>query len=200
MTSTFTLDVIPETGKVFAGDLKRQLRVAREMFTSPLREMSLVLVNDRTMCDLHRRYMNDPTTTDVLTFPIDLDRSGRATAGEVYVCVPEARRMSKEHGTRAADEVLLYALHGMLHLAGFDDRTQPEFERMHRTEDRILTRLGVGPVFRPRATFDGSPPRRQRHDRAPRLAAASTRRSAGKSPKRRVDAAAKRSRRDGARR
>jgi len=165
MTSTFTLDVIPETGKVFAGDLKRQLRVAREMFTSPLREMSLVLVNDRTMCDLHRRYMNDPTTTDVLTFPIDLDRRGRATAGEVYVCVPEARRMSKEHGTRAADEVLLYALHGMLHLAGFDDRTQPEFERMHRTEDRILTRIGVGAVFHP-----------SRSPGAPRRASASAKR------------------------
>jgi hypothetical protein len=44
-------------------------------------------------------------------------------------------------------ELLLYALHGMLHLAGFDDRTARGFATMHRTEDDILTRLGVGPVF-----------------------------------------------------
>ena len=167
MTRTFTLDVIPETGKMFAGDLKRQLRVAREMFASPLREMSLVLVNDRTICDLHRRFMNDPTTTDVLTFPIDLDRRGRATAGEVYVCVPEARRRGKEHGTRVEDEVLLYALHGMLHLCGFDDRTPAGYRAMHRTEDMILTRLGVGPVFAPAAASgSGGKDGRQRRNPA----------------------------------
>jgi probable rRNA maturation factor len=44
---------------------------------------------------------------------------------------------------------LLYSLHGMLHLCGFDDRTEPDFRRMHQTEDEILTRLGVGPVFQP---------------------------------------------------
>ena len=77
-------------------------------------------------------------------------KPGRRTlAGEVYVCVPEARRGSKEHGTRVADELLLYALHGMLHLCGFDDRTPAGFQRMHRTEDRILTRIGVGAVFEP---------------------------------------------------
>ena len=54
--------------------------------------------------------------------------------------------------------LLLYALHGMLHLCGFDDRTAAGFKRMHGTEDRILTRLGVGPVFAPA----GKPARRRR--------------------------------------
>jgi probable rRNA maturation factor len=111
--------------------------------------MSLVLASDATMSDLHQRFMDDPTTTDVLTFPLDVDRRGRASSGEVYVGVPEARRRAKRHGTRVADEVLLYALHGMLHLCGFDDRTPAGFTRMHRTEDRILTRIGVGAVFQP---------------------------------------------------
>jgi probable rRNA maturation factor len=101
------------------------------------------------MSELHRRFMNVSGPTDVLTFPIELDARGRALGGEVYVCVPEARRGAKSHGTRVADEVLLYALHGMLHLCGFDDRTPAEFQRMHRTEDRILTRIGLGAVFNP---------------------------------------------------
>jgi len=76
-----------------------------------------------------------------------VDTKGRVLAGEVVVCVPEARRRAAREGTDVRRELLLYALHGMLHLCGFDDRTERGFARMHRTEDMILTQLGVGPVF-----------------------------------------------------
>ena len=49
-------------------------------------------------------------------------------------------------------EVLLYALHGMLHLCGFDDRTAKDFAVMHEREDDILKKLGVGRVFAPKTT------------------------------------------------
>ncbi len=45
--------------------------------------------------------------------------------------------------------MLLYAVHGLLHLCGYDDRTPAGFRRMHRKEDDLLARLGVGPVFGP---------------------------------------------------
>jgi probable rRNA maturation factor len=63
------------------------------------------------------------------------------------VCVPEARRRAAELGNPVRHELLLYALHGMLHLSGMDDRTLRQFRRMHHLEDAILRRLGVGPVF-----------------------------------------------------
>jgi len=110
--------------------------------------MSLVLVGDAVMSRLHKEYMNIDAPTDVLTFPIDENERGQVISGEVFVCVPEARRQSKARGTPLASEVLLYSLHGMLHLCGFDDRTERDFRRMHRTEDKILTRLGVGAVFK----------------------------------------------------
>lgn len=59
-----------------------------------------------------------------------------------------ARRL----GHPMAHELLLYALHGLLHLSGFDDRTDSEFAAMHAREDEILTRLGVGPVFSQRSS------------------------------------------------
>jgi rRNA maturation RNase YbeY len=83
----------------------------------------------------------------VLTFPIDEDSRGRPTAGEVYVCIPEAHRQARLRAANPRTEVLLYALHGMLHLSGFDDKTKYGYRRMHRTEDDILNRLGVGRVF-----------------------------------------------------
>jgi probable rRNA maturation factor len=131
--------------------LRRHIRKAHQLLAAPLREFSIALVNDRRMSELHVQFMNIPGPTDVLTFPLELCDDGKAIAGEVVVCVPEARRRAKEHGVAVRDELLLYALHGMLHLSGFDDRTAHGFARMHRTEDDILQRLGVGPVFHSRA-------------------------------------------------
>ena len=137
------------TGRRFAPFLRRHLRAAHAVLNPPLREMSLALVGDARMAKLHEQFMGIPGPTDVLTFPLDEDKRGRATAGEVVVCVPEAARRAKAGGEKLERELLLYALHGLLHLCGYDDRTDRDFRRMHRTEDMILTKLGVGPVFAP---------------------------------------------------
>ena len=144
--------------------LRRHLRAAHRILRPPLRELSLALVGDGRMADLHRRFMGVAGPTDVLTFPLEEDGRGRVTAGEVVVCVPEARRQAKARGVSVEQELLLYALHGMLHLCGYDDRTDASFAAMHRREDRILSQLGVGPVFAPpqRAT---ARPRRRRPQR-----------------------------------
>lgn len=110
-------------------------------------ELSIVLAGDRRMSALHEAFMGVAGPTDVLTFPLESDHRGRATAGEVIICVPEARRQAKLRKIEPRLEVLLYALHGMLHLIGHDDRTDHAFRIMHRTEDAILTELGFGPVF-----------------------------------------------------
>jgi probable rRNA maturation factor len=147
--------------------LRRHLRRAHQMLQPPLADLSLALVTDRTMSALHERFMNLPGPTDVLTFPLEFDSRGRVTAGEVIVCVPEARRRAKEHGVAVRDELLLYALHGMLHLCGFDDRTARGYALMHRTEDDILTRLGIGAVFNPDRRRRRNRPRKPRKSTPP---------------------------------
>jgi probable rRNA maturation factor len=139
------------------------------MLRPPLRELSLALVGDRRMSELHVQFMDVAGPTDVLTFPLDADARGRVTAGEVVVCVPEARRRARREGTDWRAEALLYALHGLLHLCGHDDRTDRAYRRMHKTEDEILTRLGVGPVFAPAAppTTAGTTPPKQARRAAP---------------------------------
>jgi probable rRNA maturation factor len=124
--------------------LRRHLRAAHAIIESPLKELSLALIGDAVMSQLHEKYLHLTGPTDVLTFELDHDTRGRVTSGEVIVCVPQARRQAAA-GLRR--EVLLLALHGMLHLSGFDDRTNRQFAAMHRAEDRILSQLGVGRVF-----------------------------------------------------
>jgi probable rRNA maturation factor len=152
---SFIVTITAETGRAFVPFLREQLRAAHRALESrikstrrlPLREMSVALVDDDRMSALHAQFMGIAGPTDVLTFPIDQDRRGRVTSGEVIVCVPQARREAKRHTIPVRHELLLYAIHGMLHLLGYDDRTARDFRTMHRTEDDILTQLGFGPVF-----------------------------------------------------
>ena len=159
--SGLTLTVAASVGAPYASYLRRHLRAAHRILRPGLRELSLALVGDRRMADLHRRFMGVAGPTDVLTFPLEEDGRGRVTAGEVVVCVPEARRQAKARGVSVERELLLYALHGMLHLCGYDDRTDASFAAMHRKEDRILSQLGVGPVFAPAAPAEARPRRRR---------------------------------------
>jgi probable rRNA maturation factor len=130
--------------------LKRQLaRCARRVRTR-LRELSVALVEARTSSRLHRQFLGVTGPTDVLTFPLETaGRPPKPIAGEIVLCVSIARRRAAANGVLAADEILLYALHGLLHLSGYDDATAKSFRRMHRAEDQILKSIGVGAVFQP---------------------------------------------------
>jgi probable rRNA maturation factor len=135
------LTLAAQTGRAQAPFVRRHLRRAATLLRCPLRDVTVIFVGDRQMSQLHKQFLNLPGPTDVLTFPLDSD------AAEIYVCIPQAARQSRRRGIPLAHEVLLYALHGLLHLCGFDDRTDPQYRRMHRKEDQILTQLGIGKVF-----------------------------------------------------
>jgi probable rRNA maturation factor len=162
------LEISGVTGSEHIPYVRRNLTRAHAILNpAALREMALALVGNRKMAELHQQFMGIAGPTDVLTFESEHDARGRPTAGEVAVCVPYARRQAQRHRTGLRNELLLYALHGMLHLCGYDDRTARDFSRMHRREDQILTALGIGPVFaptpRPRlaAPATGRPQRRR---------------------------------------
>ena len=131
----------------FVSYLKQWLPKAVRLVPKAPAEISIALLGDTKMAALHKRFMNVPGPTDVLTFPLDHDARGRVTAGEVVVCVSHAQREAKRGGIDVNHELLLYALHGVLHLSGFDDRTSADHARMHKEEDRILRQIGIGAVF-----------------------------------------------------
>jgi len=108
--------------------------------------LSVAVVDDATMTELHSRYLNLAEPTDVLTF--DLSDGTESLEGEIVLCLDVAARESAARGHDLADEILLYAVHGCLHLLGYDDRTPADAKRMHSREDELLTMLGVGPVYR----------------------------------------------------
>ena len=133
----------------FVAYLEQWLPQAAQLVPGAPGSVSIVLVGDRRMAELHQKFSGVPGPTDVLTFELEHDPDGRATSGEIVVCVPFARREAKRRGTRSENELLLYALHGLLHLSGHDDREPAAHSHMHAEEDRILKTLGIGPVYRP---------------------------------------------------
>jgi probable rRNA maturation factor len=155
--SGLRLSITAECGQQHVAMLRRYVRRAAKLLQSPLRELSIALVGDRRMGELHMQFLSLPGPTDVLTFPLDVASNGDTLAGEVIICVPYARRSAKQHGTTPANELLLYAIHGMLHLSGYDDLTAKQYKAMHQKEDQLLTELGVGAVFSPQATSKPGP-------------------------------------------
>ncbi len=102
------------------------------------------------MAALHKRFLGVSGPTDVLSFDLGSDLESRYIEGEVVVCTDVAKRRTLRagHALQAArGELALYVVHGILHLAGYDDHDPADFQRMHKREDEILNELGLGPVF-----------------------------------------------------
>ena len=105
------------------------------------------VVDDARMSDAHERYSGVSGTTDVLTF--DLSEADRIVDADALVCIDEARRQAAALGHAPARELLLYALHALLHCCGFDDADDHAAAAMHRAEDEILVAAGIGATFAP---------------------------------------------------
>jgi probable rRNA maturation factor len=127
--------------------VRHGIQGAYRILKPSLRALSLAILPAKRMSILHKRFLNHSGPTDVLTFELEHDPRGRPTSGEIVICSTVARVNAKKLGHPLSHELLLYALHGLLHLSGFDDRTASTFAAMHAKEDEILTRLGIGPVF-----------------------------------------------------
>jgi probable rRNA maturation factor len=138
-----------EQSRKISGALKRYLQQALEILGIDQGAWSVNLVNDDAMVELHGRTMGIPATTDVLTFDMKTgDASGFALDLDTVICADEAARRADELGHPLLHEILLYAIHSVLHVRGFDDKTDAQARKMHRKEDQILIALGVGPVYK----------------------------------------------------
>lgn len=93
-----------------------------------LTEVSVILVSDRRMAELHRRFLQQAGPTDVITFQ----------HGEIFVSTETARRQARDFGTSLEDELRLYIAHGLLHLHGFDDTTPSLAAEMKRTQEKLV--------------------------------------------------------------
>lgn len=103
--------------------------------------ISIAIVDDPTIHDLNRRFLEHDYPTDVLSFV--LERDADRLEGEVIVSADYAARSAPEFGWSANNELLLYVIHGTLHLVGYDDLEPARLAEMRERETWYLAQLGI---------------------------------------------------------
>ena len=124
-----------------------------QMSVSQLAELSIVLVEQEAMADLHVRWMDLPGPTDVMAFPMDeYDSSRRPDAadagpellGDIVLCPQVAIGQAETAGHSTQDELLLLTTHGLLHLLGFDHAEPEEEKEMFGLQRQLLLTFLAG--------------------------------------------------------
>ena len=122
-----------------------RLRHAIELILSDAKvgsaEISIAIIDDVTMHQLNREHLNHDYPTDVLSFV--LDRSESSLDGEVIVSADTAIARATEFCLRPEDELLLYVIHGTLHLVGYDDKEESNRTLMRQQETYYLAKFNV---------------------------------------------------------
>lgn len=134
---------------------RKGLRLLEEMGWRGV-SVSLLIVSDRGISRIHSDYLGDASPTDVITFsaiegdgPAADDGSGRVFIGDIVISWETARRQAREFGTSLEYEFFFYLCHGLLHLAGYDDRTSRMRKRMLHIQTLFLHALGLFPDKKP---------------------------------------------------
>ena len=134
--------------------------VLAQMGIHPLAELSILLVDEDAMTELHVKWMDEPGPTDVLSFPMDELRppglsgatasanTGRSTGderdpepdllGDVVLCPPVAEAQARQAGHSTQAELELLCVHGILHLLGYDHADPEEEAEMFGLQAELL--------------------------------------------------------------
>lgn len=97
-------------------------------------EIRVIYTGAERMTEINEEYLQHKGATDVITFDLgddDID-------GEIYVCADVAEENSKLYNSSFKEELIRYAVHGALHLVGYDDDTDEKRNNMHNLENKYI--------------------------------------------------------------
>jgi len=152
-----SVEINNESGLAADEDALRELAqyVIDQLETHPLADLSMLLVDEAHMTNLHEKWMEEPGPTDVLSFPMDELRPhsmagpnrarGRDSddpepvlLGDVVLCPQVAVAQAKQHGHSTQAELELLTVHGVLHLLGYDHADPEEEAEMFGLQNELL--------------------------------------------------------------
>lgn len=106
-------------------------------------EIGIHLVDEPEIIHLNQTYLKHTGPTDVISFDYGSDASNGTIAGELFVCVRIAVAQARRFRATWQSELVRYAVHGILHLLGYDDQTSRARRKMKSQEDRLVRRMAV---------------------------------------------------------
>ncbi|TAN59712.1 rRNA maturation RNase YbeY [bacterium] len=114
--------------------IKRDILRALKLLKKPRSRgpLGVVFLNDKEIRELNRKYLNHDRPTDVLAFDY------RALGSELAISLDTAERNAKIYNTSPKEEIMLYIIHGILHLYGYNDATAKARKRMFKKQSAII--------------------------------------------------------------
>jgi probable rRNA maturation factor len=150
----FTVDVIIDESyqqDLQGLDIQHAAEATLQEFLRKSCAICITITGDDQLRELNRDYLNNDQTTDVLSFgeitPDFVSPTGDlAFLGDIVISYPQAQRQAEAGGHAVGQEVILLAVHGILHLLGHDHGDDEERHAMWQIQDRITQSLGLGKI------------------------------------------------------
>lgn len=137
--------------------LTAAVRAALGWCSAPPGSVTVRVVGDAAIRRLNRDFLGHDYATDVLSFPAEEEADDVRYFGDLVISSARAKAQARAGGHALADELRLLAVHGVLHLLGFDHDTPTRQRRMWRAQAEILAGLGSALVA-PKPVHSAPPP------------------------------------------
>ena len=128
-------------------DVKEYKTLIRKVLKgySPNKEFNIIFVNDEYIQTINRDYRNIDRVTDVISFALcdDPNNESENELGDIFIDIDQAIRQASEYGHSIEREVAFLAVHGYLHLCGYDHMTKEDEEIMFKKQDEILNKAKI---------------------------------------------------------
>ena len=142
-------EIINQTGTDFKEleDIRRVLKRGIELEEAEDTEFNVIIVDNAYIHKLNREYRNIDRVTDVITFAledyIDMPPTDKRLLGDIYISLEKAQSQAIEYGHSLQREICFLAVHGFLHLLGYDHMVQAEEDVMFDRQELILNAEGI---------------------------------------------------------
>lgn len=117
------------------------VRAAAEEEGFGIGEVDVIFCSDRYLLEINRRYLQHDYYTDIITFDYCEER---VLSGDLFISVDTVRSNAERYGVMFHVELLRVIIHGIMHLAGYKDKTEPDAARMRERENHYLDQRPEG--------------------------------------------------------
>ena len=106
--------------------------------------LSIAFISNQKIKILNKQYLRHDYPTDVISFDFSEKKQRvKYLNGEILVSAEMAAQNARTFGTNAEQQIILYILHGTLHLLGYNDHTPNEIKQMRKTEEKLMSALKI---------------------------------------------------------
>ncbi len=131
----------------YIDSLKKVLNIATKRELEAPAYFSVIFVDEEKIHKLNLEYRGIDRVTDVITFALedekDMPTLPYRLLGDIYICIPRAKEQAIEYGHSFERELCFLAVHGFLHLLGYDHMEKEEEQEMFRRQEEILNEANI---------------------------------------------------------